>query len=37
MSLIPRPTFVVGWVAIQSASRGGGIIRYMTDYGMAVK
>lgn len=36
-SLIPRPTFVVGWVAIQSASRGSRIVRYMTDYGMAVK
>lgn len=36
-SLIPRPTFVVGRVATQSASRGGKIVRCMTDYGMAIK
>lgn len=36
-SLIPQLPYGVGRVAIQSASRGGRIVRYMTDYEMAVK
>lgn len=36
-SLIPRPTFVIGRVAIQSASRGGKIVQYTTDYRMAFR
>lgn len=32
MSLIPRPTDVGGWVAIQSASRGSEIVRCRADY-----
>ena len=31
-SLIPRPTDVGGWVAIQSASRGSEIVRCRADY-----
>ena len=34
-SLIPQQPYVVGRVAIQSASRGDRIIRYTMDNGMA--
>ena len=37
MSLIPQPPYVVGRVAIQSASRGDRIIRYTMDNRMENK
>ena len=36
-SLIPQTPCVVWRAVIQSASRGGVIVRYMTDYRMAIK